>query len=116
MALAEPALRQYGFHKLRNLRFRGGGVLGTAIGIGIGIGYGIAEHYEFGFPSRGKFQPDRTKRTPFVNGSQNGGAYQQRQTLHSSYKSNFKQRRTRKYRSRGSCKCRRCTLCYIRCH
>ncbi len=43
MALAEPALRQFGLQKLQNVRTRGGSLLGTAIGSAIGIGSGLAK-------------------------------------------------------------------------
>ncbi len=60
MALVEPVLRQYGLHKLRNLRFRGGGVLGSAIGTGIGIGSYLFQNHDIGLP--GSFQPNRSQR------------------------------------------------------
>ncbi len=80
MAIAEPALRQFGYQKLRNIRFRGVGLLGSAIGAGIGIGSYLFRDYDVTFPWNPSVQPDRTKQgVPFVNGSQkNGTSYQQR--------------------------------------
>ncbi len=110
MALAEPALRQFGIQKLRNVRFRGGNLLGTAIGAAIGIGFGIASNYEFGLPRPGIVQPDRTKRTPFVNGKTsyvNKDAYSQYQTYGTKNKRKFGKRRFTK-RCTNRCCCYRC--------
>ncbi len=50
MALAEPALRQFGVAKLQRIRFRGGSLLGTVIGTAIGIGYSIASDWDVSLP------------------------------------------------------------------
>ncbi len=107
MALAEPALRQFGFRKLQNLRIRGGSLIGTAIGTAIGIGYGLTKDYEIGWP--GKLQPDRPYRgVPTLNGvSQTpyGSAYQYSQALRRATK--FSTRSRSRYNSRN----RRCCCC-----
>ncbi len=70
MALAQPALRQFGFQKLQRLRFRGGSLLGTAIGSAIGIGYGLSQNYDLTVPWSRMEQPAIRRRA--VSGSLQG--------------------------------------------
>ncbi len=65
MAIAEPVLSQYINTKVR---FRGGSILGTAIGAGIGIGAYVLENYDFTSPFSDILQPDRPSTKP-------GGAF-----------------------------------------
>ncbi len=83
MAIAEPALRSFIRTKVR---FRGGNLLGSALGFAISVGTSIANQYEITYPWNRMLQPRRGRygQGVFVNGSQNGTqatAYQQRQTL-----------------------------------
>jgi len=107
MALAEPALRQFGLQRLQNLRFRGGGLLGTAIGTAIGIGFGIAANYDVGLPFDNVLQPDRTKRgIPTLDGSQkNASTYQQYQAFRRKNKYRHRFRSSRKSRDSNCCCC-----------
>ncbi len=106
MALAEPVLRQYGLRKLQNLRFRGGGLLGSVIGAGIGIGSYLVKDYDVVFPWNPMFQPDRGRRTVIgPNGQTNVSAYKQRQALRRSPQ--LYSRRRRKFNNRSS----RCCCC-----
>ncbi len=110
MAIAEPVLRQYGLSKLRQLRIRGPGVLGIAVGAGIAIGDYLGRHYEIGFPGKGKFQPDRTYRgVPYLDETpSNGTANKYKQAYGTSYGRNrYKRNYTKHNRSRQCC----CTKC-----
>ncbi len=110
MALAQPALRQFGIQRLQNLRFRGGSLLGSAIGSAIGIGYGLVKDYEFGFPWSPTLEPNRPHR-PFP-GVRDGSiyapkatSYQQQQALRASYRSNYRGRRHSKRHNCSKCCC-----------
>jgi len=108
MALAEPALRQFGSQKLRNLRFRGGSLLGSVIGAGIGIGSYLIKDYDVVFSWNPMLQPDRGRRAVIgPNGQTNGSAYQQRQALRR--QSQFRSRSRNKYHSRNRRNC--CCSC-----
>ncbi len=108
MALAEPALRQYGLRGLQNLRFRGGSLLGTAVGTAIGIGSYLLKDYDVVIPWNPMLQPDRGRRA-VIGPSENVSAHQQHQTLRTSkYFDNRRRRNTKRHnkrRSRGSCCC-----------
>jgi len=108
MAIAEPALRQFGFRQLQRMRFRGGNLLGTAIGSAIGIGYGIAKNYDLTFPWSPMVQPGRSRR-PFVGdvSQKDAQRYSVNQALRSSNRSSNRFRRNTKSRSRG-CSCCTC--------
>ena len=107
MALAEPALRQFGFQKLRNVRARGGSLLGTAIGTAVGIGYGLAKNYDFTFPWDTMEQPGGSRR-PFVGDVSNGqtpshaSSYKQYQAFR---RKNTTRRSKRNKRHDSCCKC-----------
>ncbi len=106
MALAEPALRQFGSSKLRNLRFRGSGLLGSAVGIGIGIGTYLLKDYDVVVPWNPMVQPDRGRRA-VIGPSSNASAYQHKQALRSTYKSKRGYRK-RKRSTRSRCCCCTC--------
>ncbi len=108
MALAEPALRQFGFRKLQNLRFRGGSLLGTAIGTALGLGFGIAQDYDFTYPWSNVLQPDRRRQTLVgLPETQNGGANQQYQALRAKTVTKRRNRYNRKHRDCSCCICTR---------
>jgi len=104
MALAEPALRQFGVQRLQNVRIRGGSLLGTAIGSAIGIGYGLAKDYDLTFPWSPMLQPFRRQAVIGTTPS-NGGANQQYQALHSSYSRRYRKRRNKQHGVRKCCCC-----------
>ncbi len=109
MALAEPALRTYGLHKLQGYRLRGGSLLGTAIGTGIGIGYSLTKDWEVTFPWSSVEQP-RIRKGPGVNALQEQteqGSYQQYKT-HSTSQRFQRRKRSRHNTNRGCC----CTSCH----
>ncbi len=108
MALVEPVLRQYGLQKFRNLRFRGGNLLGSAIGVGIGIGYGLAKDFEFTFPWSPSLQPSRSGRTVIGSPPSNGSADQRNQTLRAT---KFARYRKRSYTQRNRRKHNCCICC-----
>ncbi len=105
MALAEPALRQFGFSKLRNLRFRGSGFLGSAVGAAIGIGSYLLKDYDVVFPWNPMLQPDRGRRAVIGPSSQNGRTYLDYQTLRTFSKYRRKFRSYNKHRDRRQCCC-----------
>ncbi len=111
MALAEPALRAFGVAKLQRLRFRGGSLLGTAIGTAIGIGFSVSSNWDVSLPWTPGFQPHRTGR-PFVGNvpqTENASTYQQSQALRTKGR-NFSRFRRYKQRTRNDkcccCSCR----------
>ncbi len=112
MALAQPALRQFGLQKLRNLRFRGGSVIGSAIGIGVSIGFSLTQDWDIQFPWSGMLQPDKPIRTGvgvIENGStQNGSTNQQHQALRAKRQYAYRTKYSRKLRHGKGCCCRRC--------
>ncbi len=111
MALAEPALRQYGFRKLQNVRFRGGNLVGTIIGQAIGIGYGVVRNYDVTWPWDTSLS--KGERRPFSGNlrdetSSNVSTYQHHQALRPSVKTKYYRRnRAKSKRRRGCC----CTCC-----
>ncbi len=104
MALAEPALRQFGLRKLQNLRFRGGSLLGTAVGTGISLGYGIAADIDFTWPWSRMEQPGQSRR-PFLGGKipSNAVSHQYKQTLRT-----FSKNRSRNRNHAKRCSCKLC--------
>ncbi len=110
MALAEPILRQFGMQRLQNLRFRGAGLLGTAIGTAVGIGYGLAKDYEFSVPWSPSFQPKR-RQPPgvYVNGEISSNKQVSYQYGKTSYRRNTVQRSRNINKRNNRCRC--CTSC-----
>ncbi len=104
MALAEPALRQFGLRKLQGFRIRGGSLLGSAIGTGVGIGSYLAQNYDFTWPWSPMLQPGRRQA---VIGSipTNGSTNQYQQTLRLANKRYSRKRSSTKQRHRGCCCC-----------
>ena len=111
MALAEPVLRQFGVQKLRNVRIRGGSLLGSAIGAGIGIGSGLIINYDVTWPWSTMLQPKRSPRgVPSVgNGSSStyASTYQFNQALRTK---TLGRGRFRRYTKSSNCKC-----CHTKC-
>ncbi len=110
MALAEPALRQFGFRKLQNVRFRGGSLLGSLLGTAIGIGYNLTKDYEISVPWNRSFQPSR--RNPpgvYLNGAISSNEQQsgnkQQQAFRSSNAVKYRHRRYTSKQRRSKCCC-----------
>ncbi len=108
MALAEPALRQFGVYKLKSISTRGGSLLGTAIGTAIGIGYSLTKDWQVTFPWSSVEQPRIPNRSFVGNASifqkENAGAYQYNQALRTSQPVLSRNKYTNK-KSRHRCCC-----------
>ncbi len=109
LAIAEPALRQFGQYKLRNLRVRGGSLLGTATGIGIGIGESLLRNYDLTMPWSQMEQPPIRKRSAIGDGFSSqtyASSYQHKQALRNTFK---RGNRFKRYKQHGNCQCCTCS-------
>ncbi len=114
MALAQPALRQFGIQKLRNINTRGGTLLGTIIGTAIGLGFNLAADFEVTFPWDRAMQPNRSGR-PIVSASipsqENASNNQYNQALLSYTANKLRSRKRSKSRGNQCCATTRCHKC-----
>ncbi len=109
MAIAEPALRNFGIQGLRRSGIRGGNLLATAVGAGIGIAWGLYEDYAMSIvpisPGGHIRQPKPGVSLDYETPSYDG-AYSKRQALRTTYKRSYRSRRSKKQHSCSCCCCR----------
>ncbi len=107
MAIAEPALRQFGIRGLQRQSLRGGNLLASAIGVGISVGWNLYQDYAMSVvPIDGGHwrQPKPGVSLDYETPS-NGGSNQRYKTLRTTIKRKYRKRSAVRIHNRGCCVC-----------